>query len=302
MEHCQTTNHKGNFVSTALARTSKRTLIAGLLVVFTLAYLLALEGGDLEYVKDRLSVLGAYVLISVISLTGVTVVLYTSRIRASTRRGTVLLVFIIFVALYAYDHGERFEKHGFYNLLVFLAIYIPLNLTLALLYTLWCKVDNFARYFVVTATVGSIAITALLVHYRQVFDLGMRHRFEYIPGECTWAGRNIPFIDLLPAGTQNFWAGSKYCKRQGQNIDAAINSDGTLSVKCEDPDSEITVDILPDTRSWPLRDKDVWTNYNTNVINRTIKAQYPVRLDDATQAVVVHCGSSSTLVTRVSPP
>ncbi|KAJ2842367.1 hypothetical protein IWW36_005934, partial [Coemansia brasiliensis] len=61
------------------------------------------------------------------------------------------------------------------------------------------------------------------------------------------------------------------------------------------------VDILPDTRIWPLRDKDIWTNYNINVINRTIKAHYPLVLDDSTQAVVVHCGSSSTLVTRVSP-
>ncbi|KAJ2668889.1 hypothetical protein IWW42_004947, partial [Coemansia sp. RSA 1085] len=70
------------------------------------------------------------------SLTGVTVMLYASRMRTSTRRGTVLLILIIFTALYAYDHGERFERHGFYNLLVFLAIYIPLNLVLALLYAL----------------------------------------------------------------------------------------------------------------------------------------------------------------------
>ncbi|KAI9473189.1 hypothetical protein BX667DRAFT_508181 [Coemansia mojavensis] len=301
MEHCQTIKNQSNFVSTALVRANKRALIAGLLVVFTLTYLLALEGGDLEHVKNHLSSIGAYVLISVMSLTGVTVMLYASRMRTSTRRGTVLLILIIFTALYAYDHGERFERHGFYNLLVFLAIYIPLNLVLALLYALWCKIDNFARYFIVAAAIGSIAITALLVHYRQVFDFGMRHRFEYIPGECIWSGRNIPFIDLLPAGTQNFWAGSKYCKQQAQNIDAAINPDGTLHVKCEDPNADITVDILPDTRVWPLRDKDVWTNYNTNVINRTIKAQYPVKLGDATQAVVVHCGSSSTLVTRVSP-
>ncbi|KAJ2302832.1 hypothetical protein IWW55_003233, partial [Coemansia sp. RSA 2706] len=74
-------------------------------------------GGDLVYINEHLSVLGSQILVSVLALTAITVTLYLSRMRNGSRRGVVLLVLTSLVALYLYDHGERFERHGFYNLL-----------------------------------------------------------------------------------------------------------------------------------------------------------------------------------------
>ncbi|KAJ2607773.1 hypothetical protein H4S08_004707 [Coemansia sp. RSA 1365] len=259
----------------------------------------------MQYVKNHLDTIGFEVVISVLSLTAVTVMLYMCRLRSGTRRGVLLLVLCLFTALYMYDHGERFEHHGFYNLLVFLAIFIPLNLVLAALHILRSKIKHFTAYFIIALVVGGAATTTSLLHYRRIFDQGIHGVLEYNADECSWVGRNIPFIDLLPNGAQNFWAGLTYCKREQQDIYAVIDRNGELHIKCGIRDSKIVVDLLPETREWPLREKDYWKNLNKLVIKRTIRLPYnhttPFILNDATQAVVVRCGSSSTIVSRVSP-
>ncbi|KAJ1724815.1 hypothetical protein LPJ53_000951 [Coemansia erecta] len=284
----------------------KPILIIVLAIVSTISYLMSLQGGSLVYINEHLSIIGVELVVSVLSLTVVTVMLYASRMRQGTRRGTVLLIASICAALYTYDHGERFEHHGFYNILVFLAIFVPLNLAIAVFYMLWCKIDNFLAYFAVAVAVGGISTGMTLVHYRRVFDIGLFGRFEYIPGECQWVGRNIPYVDLLPAGTQNFWAGSSRCKSEPLDIAASISADGVLSVDCGKHGSkDVYVDILPETRKWPLRYKDMWHTYNHLVLKKTIRLPYTANtsfvLDSATQAMVVRCGSSSRIVTRVSP-
>ncbi|KAJ2084228.1 hypothetical protein H4R24_000170 [Coemansia sp. RSA 988] len=284
----------------------KRIYIAILLAVCAISYLLALQGGDLEYVKDHLDKIGLEVVISVLSLTAVIVILYTCKLRSGTRRGVLLFIPCLFAALYIYDHGERFEQHGFYNLLVFLAIFIPLNIALATLYILYIKVKHFTVYFIIALVVGGATTAVSLWHYRKIFDEGIRGALEYNVDECRWVGRNIPFIDLLPTGAQNFWAGLMYCKPEQQDIHAIIDQNGRLRVDCGIRDSDIVVDVLPETREWPLRDKDYWKNLNKLVIKRTIRLPYkytiPFILNDTTQAVIVRCGSSSTIVSRVSPP
>ncbi|KAJ2732947.1 hypothetical protein IW152_003441 [Coemansia sp. BCRC 34962] len=289
-----------------LLRVPKPAFIAGLLAIFATSYLLSLQAGDLLFINDHLGIIGAEIIVSVIALTIVTVMLYASRMRSNTRRGTLLIVACIFAALYCYDHGERFEHHGFYNLLVFLAIFIPLNLAIALFYVLWCKIDNFLAYFAAFLAVGGISACVSLVHYRRVFDQGTLGALQYNLGECKWAGRNIPFVDLLPAGTQNFWAGSMYCRPESQQIKASVDGNGVLRVACESDDRDVFVDVLPETREWPLKDKDMWHTFNHLVLKRVARLPYsssrPFVLNETTQAVVVRCGSSSTIVTRVSPP
>ncbi|KAJ2063734.1 hypothetical protein GGI17_001520 [Coemansia sp. S146] len=283
----------------------KSVFIAGLLTIFATFYLLSLQAGDLVYINEHLGIIGAELVVSVISLTVVTVMLYASRMRSNTRRTTLLVIMCIFAALYCYDHGERFEHHGFYNLLVFLAIFVPLNVAIALFYVLWCKIDNFIVYFFISLAIGGIAASASLVHYRRVFDQGTLGVFQYTPGECQWTGRNIPFVDLLPAGTQNFWAGSMYCRPESQQIKASVDGDGVLHVACESEDKDVFIDVLPETRQWPLKDKDMWNVFNHLVLKRVVRLPYsssrPFVLNETTQAVVVRCGSSSTIVTRVSP-
>ncbi|KAJ2824046.1 hypothetical protein FBU31_004097, partial [Coemansia sp. 'formosensis'] len=289
-----------------LLHVPKPALIAALLTVCVSSYLLSLQAGDLVYINEHLGIIGAELLVSVISLTAVTVLLYAGRMRSNTRRAIFLLILCIFTALYLYDHGERFEHHGFYNLLVFLCIFVPLNLAIALFYVLWCKIDNFIVYFFASLAIGGISAGISLVHYRRVFDQGALSTFQYIPGECQWTGSNIPFIDLLPAGTQNFWAGSMYCQPESLKIQASVDSDGVLRVACESEDKDVFVDVLPETRQWPLKDKDMWSVFNHVVLKKIVRLPYsssrPFVLNDTTQAVVVRCGSSSTIVTRVSPP
>ncbi|KAJ2686952.1 hypothetical protein IWW39_003266 [Coemansia spiralis] len=279
---------------------------AGLLAIFTTSYLLSLQGGDLVYINEHLGTIGAELLLSIISLTAVTVTLYASRLRSNTRQGILLAIAFIFAALYCYDHGERFERHGFYNLLVFFVIFIPLNLAIALFYVLWCKVDNFLAYFFISLAVGGILACVSLVNYRRLFDRGTLGVFQYTPGECQWTGRNIPYMDLLPAGAQNFWAGSMYCRPESQKIKAAVDGDGVLRVTCESEDKDVLVDVLPETREWPLNDKSIWTGFNHLILKEVVRLPYsssrPFVLNETTQAVVVRCGSSSTIVTRLSPP
>ncbi|KAJ2787833.1 hypothetical protein GGI15_000402 [Coemansia interrupta] len=284
----------------------KPILITILAIVSAFSYVLSLQGGSLVYINEHLSIIGFELVVSVLSLTAITVMLYASRMRQGTRQSTLLLVSGICVVMYTYDHGERFEHHGFYNILVFLAIYVPLNLAIAVFYMLWCKIENFLVYFAVAVAVGGVSTGMTLVHYRRVFDIGLLGRFEYIPGECQWVGRNIPYIDLLPAGTQNFWAGPSHCKSEPLDIAASIRADGILSVECNNHGlKDVYVDILPETRTWPLQYKDMWHTYNHLVLKKIIRLPYNANtsfvLDSKTQAVVVRCGSSSKIVTRVSP-
>ncbi|KAJ2225638.1 hypothetical protein H4R99_007051 [Coemansia sp. RSA 1722] len=284
----------------------KPVLVVSLVISFTVFYLLALQGGDLGYIHAHLGIIGLELLLSVLSLTVVTVMLYACRIRSRTRKATICLISAISVFLYMYDHGERFEKHGFYNLLVFLVIYIPLNVAIAIFYVLWCKVENFLIYFAAASVISAIAASASLVHYRRIFDQGLFGSLKHSSEECGWVGRNIPFVDLLPSGTQNFWAGSMYCKPEAIAIKAFFDAEGVLQVDCGSHLENIYVDILPETREWPLKDKVMWHKYNHLVLERSVRVQYnkdvPFAVNSTTQAVVVRCGSSSRIVTRVGPP
>ncbi|KAJ2624252.1 hypothetical protein GGI26_001608 [Coemansia sp. RSA 1358] len=186
-----------------------------------------------------------------------------------------------------------------------MAIYIPLNIALATFYVMWSKIPNFLNYFTIVLFVGGLSACISLLHYRHIFDSGALGKFEYLPGECTWIGPNIPFVDLLPAGAQNFWAGSMYCKQEPQRIVAVVDKHGVLHVDCKS-NSSVYIDILPETRQWPLWRKNLWNIYNVEVLNDIIRLPYtnkqPLVLNDTTQAVVVRCGTSSKIVTRVSPP
>ncbi|KAJ1883665.1 hypothetical protein LPJ81_007234, partial [Coemansia sp. IMI 209127] len=158
------------FNARILASSPKTALIAVLLIAFVSSYLMALQGGTLVYINEHMGVIGAELLVSVLSLTAVTVLLYASRMRSGTRRGTLVAVVCIFAALYVYDHGERFEEHGFYNILVFLAIYIPLNVGLATFYVLWASIDNFLIYFAVASLICGASICVSLRQYSRIYD------------------------------------------------------------------------------------------------------------------------------------
>ncbi|KAJ2884330.1 hypothetical protein IWW38_005439, partial [Coemansia aciculifera] len=155
---------RGMSAATALlSQVPKSVVLCVLLAIWTVSYLLALQAGDLLFINEHLGVIGAELLVSVGALTVATVMLYSNRrLRSKVRRGAILSILAIFGILYWYDHGERFEKHGFYNLLVFLAIFIPLNTAIGVFYVLWMKIDNFVVYFGVALGISGIGGIASL--------------------------------------------------------------------------------------------------------------------------------------------
>ncbi|KAJ1664686.1 hypothetical protein EV178_003842 [Coemansia sp. RSA 1646] len=270
--------------------------------VWVSAYIFSLQGGDLLFINENLGIMGTEILVSVFSLTAITMMLYMRRLRTKTRRNMLFVTLALLVFLYVYDHGERFEKHGFYNFLVLLLIFIPLNITISLLYVLFVTVPNFVTILLFTAVIILCGATAILRHYMDIFGNGTFDRMRDIPGECTWQGNNYPLVDLLPPGTQNFWAGGMHCRPEPMHISAGFDDAGILHVNCTS--GSIFVDILPQTRQWPLADKSKWQVFNHRVLDRMVRKRYdgPMRVDSEVQSVVVRCGSSSKVVTRVSPP
>ncbi|KAJ1858903.1 hypothetical protein LPJ57_006993, partial [Coemansia sp. RSA 486] len=271
--------------------------------VWVISYKLSLQGGDLLFINNNLGLLGGEILISVVSLTSIVTMLYMRKLRRTLRRNVAVLLLVIATALYVYDHGERFEEHGFYNVLVFLAIFIPLNVVIATTYVLFMTIPNFIVILVLSLVGLACGVTLALRHYIGLFDQGMFDRLQDIPGECKWQGSNYPLVDLLPSGTQNFWAGSMSCKPSAGDIKADFDAQGYLTASCSTGDA-ITVDILPDTRRWMLKDKSKWQIFNHRVLDAVVHSNYtkPMLVDEQIQAVVVRCGAQSKIVTRVSPP
>ncbi|KAJ2659116.1 hypothetical protein IWW48_003648, partial [Coemansia sp. RSA 1200] len=265
------------------------------------AYVLSLQGGDLLFINENLGIMGVEILISVLSLTGITMILYMHRLHKKTRRNMLLITVAFLTVMYIYDHGERFEKHGFYNLLVLMLIYVPLNLIISLLYVLFVTIPKFAVIFLVTIVIVLSSTTVMLRHYMDIFGKGTFDRMRNISGECAWQGNNYPLVDLLPSGTQNFWAGGMHCKPETAFIWASFDSAGILHVNCTS--DSIFVDVLPETRHWPLEDKSKWQVFNHRVLDRMVRKRYngPMQVDNQIQSVVVRCGSSSKIITRVSP-
>ncbi|KAJ2781585.1 hypothetical protein GGI15_003183 [Coemansia interrupta] len=277
-------------------------LFFGLSCVWATSYILSLHGGDVVFINNNIGILGGELIVSVLALTLMVTMLYMRKLRKTTRRNVLVLIVVIATALYFRDHGERFDHHGFYNVLIFLVIFIPLNLVIAGLYMLFMTVPNFIVILGVS-TIGLLCgVTVALRHYMYVFDQGMFGRLQDIPGECKWQGANYPLVDLLPPGTQNFWAGSMHCKSKDNTITASFDAEGYLTASCS-TNGAIYVDILPDTRTWPLRAKSKWQVFNHVVLNKTVRADYkaPMAIEERIQAVVVRCGSASKIVTRVSP-
>ncbi|KAJ2518366.1 hypothetical protein H4217_003370 [Coemansia sp. RSA 1939] len=252
--------------------------------------MLSLQGGDLLFINENLGIMGVEILISVLSLTAITMMLYMHRLHKKTRRNMLLLTAALLTFMYIYDHGERFEKHGFYNLLVLMLIYVPLNLAISLLYVLFITIPNFAVIFLVAIAIVLCSATIMLRHYMDIFGKGTFDRMHNISGECAWQGNNYPLVDLLPSGTQNFWAGGMHCKPETAFIWASFDNAGILHVNCTS--DSIFVDVLPETRHWPLEDKSKWQVFNHRVLDRMVRKRYngPMQVDSQIHTKAMYIG------------
>ncbi|KAG0290543.1 hypothetical protein BGZ97_006150, partial [Linnemannia gamsii] len=285
-----------------------------LISLFSWFYLEALAGGDIEWVKDHLSMLGVNLVLSVVCLTvAMTLIVLTPM--SSLFAGSLFTgMAIILLALKKWDDGESFETHGAYNMLVFLVIAVPLNglIQSILLCQRKMTTTKFHRLMTFSVVGTAILTTMMLMYYHSIWGQGANGA-HLVHGTlagrelCEWEGANIPVVDLLPNYVQNFWTGQLSCPVV-TGIEAEWTYDGILTIRClnqgfKDSDQQPTYDILPDTRSWSAADKIMHT-YNKKINERITRRTYtePVHVNiDGVEAIIANCEQDvSKILVRVT--
>ncbi|KAI1308405.1 hypothetical protein EDD11_004295 [Mortierella claussenii] len=304
-DHSSSNNSNSSSSTPTRTVVSIRILVIVILIsLFSWFYLEALAGGDIEWVKDHLSMLGVNLVLSVLCLTGALTMI------AVTPMSTLFAVClstgaaIILLALKKWDDGESFEAHGAYNMLVFLVIAVPLNGLIQSI--LFCqrkmKPEKFRRFMTMNVMGTTIVTTLLLMYYHSIWGTGANGA-HLIHGEmmkggpelCEWQGINIPVVDLLPNYIQNFWTGQLSCPVVS-GIEAEWSHDGILTIHCLNKELNksglsATYDVLPDTKAWTPEEKIMHT-YNKKIVERTQRRTYtePVLVNDAgVEAIVANC-------------
>ncbi|KAF9132835.1 hypothetical protein BGW39_011221 [Mortierella sp. 14UC] len=310
-------NSNSNSAKAPPARTVVSVRILGILILISLFswfYLEALAGGDIEWVKDHLSMLGVNLVLSVVCLTvALTLIVLTPM---STLFASCLFtgVAIIIIVLKMWDDGETFEAHGAYNMLVFLVIVVPLNGLIQSI--LFCQrkmsTSKFHRLMTFSITGTTILTTMMLMYYHSIWGQGANgahliHGTQAGQELCEWQGANIPVVDLLPNYIQNFWTGQLSCPAV-TGIEAEWTYDGILTIRClnkefKNSGAQPTYDVLPDTRSWTATDKIMHT-YNKKIVERTARRIYiePVHVnDEGVESIVANCEQDvSKILIRVT--
>ncbi|KAF9088209.1 hypothetical protein BGX29_000392 [Mortierella sp. GBA35] len=285
-----------------------------LISLFSWFYLEALAGGDIEWVKDHLSMLGVNLVLSVLCLTVALTLIVLTPMSTIFAGALFIGVGIIILALKKWDDGESFEEHGAYNMLVFLVITVPLNGLIQSILLCQRKMTTSAFHRLMTfSVVGFVVLTSmLLMYYHSIWGNGANgaHLVHGSQGGrelCEWEGANISVVDLLPNHIQNFWTGQLSCPVV-TGIEAEWTYDGILTIRClneefKESGEQPTYDVLPDTRPWPAADKIMHT-YNKKIVERTIRRNYtePVHVnDEGVEAIVANCEQDvSKILIRVT--
>lgn len=112
-----------------------------------------------------------------------------------------------------YDHGGTLKHHGAYNMLVLVVFVIPTLAFLVVEYGLWHVVgwrklvDGHLPIFIVTAAVMMVSLYKANQLWNQGFPGKRILAFQNQSAICTQLDSGLPWVDILPAGAQNFqWA------------------------------------------------------------------------------------------------
>ncbi|KAM4064056.1 sulfatase domain-containing protein [Hirsutella rhossiliensis] len=267
-------------------------------------YLLSLTGGDLEWIKQHMGTLGVELVLSVLLYSAAITLVYTLRLPRAWRLvlGVILVVKLALVR--AADRGESFARHGNYNMILFVVLAVPLNLVVFATVLLYRSTRHFWR--IAGAFVVSLLLltSVSLVRQRARWRAGFLGRgYQPDAAACRFPEPNWPFIDLLPAGAQNFWTGSQSCPLPSIDFDARLTQhDALLTIDGCPPGLPVSYDVLPDTRSWPASEKKEYV-LNRMIVQRTVRREYTgrVRLDvRSTETVIARCGHEEKLLLRVA--
>jgi hypothetical protein len=296
----QMVKHRANVVWTKLdsfPNFRRFAAICFLQFLSTRYYLLSLAGGEVDWVKANLFKLGMYILFSALFFCAaflISVGLSPPKYRILT----IIALLAIAGVEFAIDRGDNFKQHGSYNALVFGAlsfIVLSVSLSIMLCHHLARRKDIFWRVFVIVTLATGLFVFLRLNHYRTIWGDGLlHHKMKRDPGMCSFEYRgNWPFVDLLPDGIQNFWTGSQICPAQAFKIEATVDSEGVLTMKCPETQGKPYYTILPDTRPLETSEKIIG-KLHESIRTRSTKMDYngPVKLTPTQEAVIVQCGDA----------
>jgi hypothetical protein len=143
--------------------------------IYLIAYYRGLAGGahsrDLNWISRHIPVIGFNIALSMAAFTVAvwTLLLPTAMSRQARWGSGVGLVGCHLIYL-LYDGGQDFQYHGFYNWMVFLLMWVPVNMVLVSLYGLW-RATTPKRFVAILGGLGaalSIICGIMLVHYRSL--------------------------------------------------------------------------------------------------------------------------------------
>ncbi|ORX56509.1 DUF229-domain-containing protein [Piromyces finnis] len=274
-------------------------------ILWTLFYKLSLVGGDLGWIKDHLFLIGSLLFTSFLSYS---VMLWrVAFLRISKRLKLLSYCLIIFslVGFLIYDHGELFDYHGMYNFMVF-CLFVFIGDGIAIIIYFWYKLFG-RKKFIISFTSFILIIVVILIislrHYMNIWGNGYLNKKIEEGGQNCKVRRPIPWFDLLPRGTQNFWTGSQSCARE-EKFDAFFDSteENKLVVSGCPKSEKITFMILPETRNLTFYQKqdDIFRESVMSLAEEKIyDYTEPINLPDI-EAVYITCGEQSKLVTRLA--
>lgn len=285
----------------------------------------SLAGGDLRTVVGQLGRIGACFFSAMACfLAAIYIAIFSPSIPVRTRVGLLVTIIASWNILFLYDHGGSLRHHGAYNMLIFIVFVIPALAIAGVEYGLWRTIgwNKLVAVHLPIFIVSAVTTTITLHRANQVWDQGFRGEHMLpLAAVCTPVNRGLPWVDILPAGAQNFWAGSLICgneydRQAEKTLDFHVNfTNGALSISCSAA-QRLTYTPLPSTLDWPKADKLVEEAFegtfrrpfNKLVMDKVreageapYKVFQPITLPAGIEAAIVRCGAVEKLVTRVRP-
>lgn len=199
-------------------------------------YSLTLEGGDVKFIKDHLTVFGAYMAGCVAGTASLTVyaLFFAKKINLIARCLGPVLGWIILLQVALSDLNTTLVSHGQYNLTGFVVL-LSGSLTIVFSYKFCVFLRsqlNSRLFWGGTATILIVSCTLYYVKSVEVIEnwnKGLGAALEYEWENCDIELRGTPWPGIFPDGTFNFLLGSDSCPA----VDSFSSfSNGELKLQC----------------------------------------------------------------------
>ena len=272
-------------------------------------YYLALEGGDLEYLKAKMTYFAVLLIISLLLVITASV---TVKVSINTLNSTLKVLSWsggLLMMLYALtlDLGAGLDHHGQFNLMIYFLLWLPILLCMVLYYSCSAakrKINN-SRVFwgglvTVGVAVGVYVLYALNSASREWYlGLGGRQLDPDFPS-CGIYPPGAPWVAVLPDRTFNFFstlytAGSSECPPVTSF--SHLSSDHILTINCDSPRVELVenpdyISMRNDTFVMLETGMELWANQTKSMEKiRSIPGHSSVKTE--AEWLEVRCGSES---------